>query len=77
VEAGASRVVVLGNLCGQGHGHIPIGRLERERYTAAGARYPTATRDQLARHEVFLVFSTSCGAGATTELMARMRSHSS
>src|SRR5262245_9676373 len=43
VEAGVSRLVVLGTLCGQGHGHTPIGRLERERYTAAGAWYPTAT----------------------------------
>jgi hypothetical protein len=33
-------------LCGQGHGHIPIGRLERERYTAAGARRGGATLPQ-------------------------------
>src|SRR5262245_13158887 len=69
VEAGVSRLVVLEKLCGQSHGYIPIGRLERERYTAAGARYPTATQVQLAGHEVFLEFSTSYGAGATTELI--------
>ena len=36
VEASVSRLVVLEKLCGQGHGHISIGRLERERYTSCG-----------------------------------------
>ena len=38
VEAGVSRLVVLEKWCGQGHGHIAIGRLERERYTVARLR---------------------------------------
>src|SRR5215467_12782371 len=67
VEAGVSRLVVLEKWCGQGHGYSPIGRLARERYTAAAARYPTTPRAQLAGHEVFPVFSTNCGVGASTD----------